>query len=379
MKNISKLIILLVLTISIGVSGCNEKKTGLAEKKAKLDKLKAEQSKLDKEITTLEAEIAAVSGAVEIEKVSVSVYNVQLDTFRRYINFQGMVESQKAVVLSVKMGGQVSKFYVHEGEMVQKGALMMETNTDVMNKTLEELQSSLEFVNKVYTKQKNLYDQKAISEIQFLEAKNNKESLENKLKTLKEQIADSKIFAPFSGYVDRIIPKLGEITGPGAPAIYLTSMDEIKVTANVSESYAATIKAGDPVSVYFDDLNETVNAKVNVVSKAIDQRNRTFRIEINSAKLPSNARPNMACALTVNDVVVPNALVIPLKGLQRDGEKYYVFVADNSNPAVARKKYVQVGMVSGNEAQITGGLQENEKVITDGNLDVSDGQEIEIK
>lgn len=369
--------LLLLLMSSTLFYSCSKEPSTIEEKKKALSELKVKLAEIDQQIKDLEKEIGNVAG--EDIPVVVDVDTVRPDTFRRYLNVQGHIESEKLVVLSTTMGGKIVKMNFTDGSAVKKGAVILEIESDILKKSLNELENSYEFVKKIYQKQNNLYEQKAISEIQFLEAKNNKEALELKIETIKRQIAETKIVAPFDGIIDRIYPKIGELASPGLPLVQISGGGSLKIIANVSESYINSFKVGIPVEVDFSELHTKLNSKVTVISKAIDAKNRTFRVEMASNGLPANTRPNMLCNVIFNDIIIPNSKVIPLSALQKSTEGYYVYVVDSANKSTAKKRFVTIETVAENNALVSSGLEFNEQIITDGVLDISDGQKIIIK
>lgn len=369
--------LIIILSIALGLASCGKKAGTASEKKAELAKLKSQLIDIEAKIKALESELGSTSKLGDI--VPVSVYRIQPETFRRFIDVQGHIESQKLASISATMGGRITRINFSEGSFVKRGAVIIETDSDILQKSLTELQNSYEFVKKLFQKQSNLWDQKAISEIQFLEAKNNKEALELKIETVKRQISESKVVAPFDGTIDRIFPKIGEMAAPGIPLAQISGGGELKLVANVSETYITTFKIGSPVEIFFPELNKTMESKITVISKAIDARNRTFRVEMSAAGLPSEVRPNMLCSIKFNDISIPNSIVIPLNALQKSSEGYYLYTVESSSPAKAKKKFVTVSNVADDKAMISEGLGFNDVVITEGVLDVADGQRIVVK
>ena len=80
---------------------------------------------------------------------------------------------------------------------------------------ISDMQTNLDLAKQVYDRQKNLWDQKVGTEIQYLQAKTNKESLEKKIGTLQEQLRMSKIISPINGTVDAVNIKLGQMVCSG--------------------------------------------------------------------------------------------------------------------------------------------------------------------
>jgi RND family efflux transporter MFP subunit len=275
------------------------------------------------------------------------------------------------------MGGPVINIFVQEGSMVQKGQLMMQIDDQIIKKGLEELSTGISFAEDVFNRQKRLWEQKAGSEIQYLQAKNTYESLLKKKESLEQQLDNAKIYAPFSGYVDYIFPKIGETVMPGLPVFKLTDMSNIKVTADISEAYISTIKAGVTVEVSIPELNEVVTGKVTSASKSIDSRNRTFRAEIRLSRIPNNLRPFLVCSVSINDVTKSNIITAPIAYLQKNADNFYVYVVDEAN-GVAVKRELKTGLFNDTNAEILSGLNQGDKIITNGALDVSDGQKVKI-
>ena len=143
------------------------------------------------------------------------------------------------------------------------------------------MKTGLELANKLYEKQKELWDQKIGSEMQYLEAKNAKEQAEARLATLEAQLDMARIKAPFSGVVETIMLKEGELAVPGMQVIQMVSLNNLKLYGNISERYMTSIKKGEMVIINFPDV-EGLNVEVPIhrIGNVIDNASRTFRIEM---------------------------------------------------------------------------------------------------
>jgi RND family efflux transporter MFP subunit len=354
---------------------CREKGEDVKSKKAALVKLKQEMQELKIKIADLEKEVGddrATDGFVFVDVVEIKKTN-----FKRFIDVQGTVESDRVSVLSTKMGGNVMQILVQEGDIVKKGQLLIRIDDAMLQSSSNELNTRLTFVKDVYERQKRLWEQKAGSEMQYLQAKNNYDAMIKKKQTLEKQIKDMKITAPFTGSVDMIFPKVGEMLMPGRPAVKITDMANVKIVTNISESYLTTIRKGLPVKINLSDIGKNIDGKIVSVSKSIDLKNRTFRAEIRLKKIPKNLRPYQLCDVSIKDVSKNDALTVPLAYVQRSGNKTYVFVVDENN-MTARKRYIKTGMNNNAVVEVLDGLKPKEKIITNGVFDVADGQKIKI-
>ena len=115
-------------------------------------------------------------------------------------------------------------------------------------------------------KQKRLWDQKIGSEVQYLQSKTTKESLEQQIASLKQQIEKFKIKSPINGTIEECNIKVGGVVSPDPrlAAYRVVEFKNLKVTAEVSEAYSARVQKGDKLIVLFPDVNKQVDAEVHL-------------------------------------------------------------------------------------------------------------------
>jgi membrane fusion protein, multidrug efflux system len=352
---------------------------GDSDKAAQLAELKTKQAELSKSIATLETEIAAANpDAVSVRMKDINVSELATRKFDYFVQTQGMIESEDNILVSAKSMGVITSVFVKEGQSVTKGQTLAQIDNSITESSIAEVKSSLDLAKIVYQKQKNLWDQQIGTEIQFLQAKNNMESLEARLATLNEQLDMTKIKSPINGTVEAVNVKIGENAAPGAPAFRVINISNLKVTAKVSEAYVTNIDKGNKAQVILSDLDKKIDGNVTFVGRNIDPLSRSFPIEV---KLPSQAslRPSMTAILRIVFKSEPNALCVPINLVQDINGKKVVYVAEmDGKQLVARRKEVSVGGVYDNLAEITGGLKVGDKIITVGYQGLNDGEFVKI-
>lgn len=345
-------------------------------KKGKLEKLKAQQADIADQIKTLEQEIASSGDTTKTnEKMKdVAVMKLEPQPFHHSIDVQGRVEGDENVTLTAKMAGSIVRVNAVAGSEVRAGQVIAEIENDVMKAQLADMKTSYELVKDVYEKQKSLWDQKIGTEMQYLQAKTNKESLEQKIRQMNESLEMYYIKAPFSGTVDEMLIKLGQTVAPGMPAARVVNFNKLKVRADLAESYATQVKTGDVVNIVFPDINKSVTSKVSYNGKVINPLTRTFNVEI---ELPSSTdyRPNMVARVSIVDYTNKEALVVPVNTVQHIDDKDFVFVASMENGVhVARKREVKVGQTYSSNAEIMSGLHAGDMLISTGFGNLNDGE-----
>lgn len=348
------------------------------DKKAKLEKLKAQQAVISKQVQQLEKEIAAENPEdANIKTKDVAITEVAPKKFDHYVQTQGRVEAEDNISISAKSPGVITAVYANEGQQVSKGQVLAQIDNAVILRNIESMKTQLELAQTVYERQKNLWDQKIGTEVQFLQAKNAKEGLERQIASLQEQNEMMRIKAPISGIVDEVIAKIGEAVQPGQPAIRVVNTSDLKITANVSEAYVTEVKKGNKVLVNIPELKRDLESKITFVGRTIDPLSRTFAVEIDLPSDP-NLRPNMTGVIKVVFHTEPTAITVPINVVQDINSEKIVFVAEASGKnTVARRKVVKVEGVYNGMAQVSG-LEPGSKVITFGYQGLNDGEFIKI-
>lgn len=379
LTNLMKRHILIITAVATLLASCaGEKKDGIQGKKDELAQLKTTQAENEKKIKALEIEIAKLdpTKTVEAKVKPVAIDTLDAAVFRHYVELQGTVDAKNNVMITPKTGGAVVAMYVREGDFVKAGTIIGKIDNSILTETVEELKTQLSLANTIFEKQKNLWDQKIGTEMQYLQAKNNKESLERKLNTLNTQLSQTNIVSPMAGVVDMVNVKVGEMASPGVGVVRVVNLSNLKVSAKVSDTYAASVRKGDEVIVKFPDLKKEFKARVTFVSTAVDPLSRTFTIEAN---LPSDKdiKPNMMAQVQINDATSKNALAIDQNYVQstEKGNVVYVAVAEG-NKKVAKAREVKTGLSYNGKVEILSGLTAGDQLITLGYQEVSDGQPI---
>lgn len=365
--------IFLIIGTAILLFSCNR----AIDKKAELEKLQKEHDKISEQIIKLEKEIGQ-NGIIKPDNVAIAEITPQ--KFVHYIEVQGKVDGDDNIGVSARTVGYITKIYVKQGQVVKKGQLLASLDDQILQKTLKQATDQLAFVTEIYNKQKNLWDQKIGSEIQFLTAKNNKESVENQINTLKEQIDMAKITSPIDGTVEDIPVKIGQTVSPGIPTFRVINFTHVKVVADIAEAYAPKVKSGDSIIIYLPDMDKEIKTRLSFASKYINPTNRTFSVETNLETGTAEYKANMVAVIKINDYKNPEAIVVPVNLIQKAMNDKYIFVAKFENGKnVARKQIVEVGMTYNGLSEIISGLNVGDKIIIKGFQYVKDGDIIDFK
>jgi RND family efflux transporter MFP subunit len=353
---------------------------GPRDNRTELERLIEERDELNERIAQLESENSSqVSEESPENSIPVRISEVKSQEFKHFITVQGTVESESNILVSPQTPGLVRTIHVQTGDRVKKGQLLAELDASVIKRSIEEVKGGLELARTVYERRARLWEKNIGSEIEYLQAKNSKESLEKKLQTLQEQYQMTLITAPISGSIDEVMIKEGEMAAGGYGAFRIVQLSRLKITASLSENYIAHIQQNDIAQVSIPVVGKDFEQKLHAVSQVIDPNNRTFKIEIRVPREVKNLKPNMLALVTINDYTNPQALAVPRNIIQKTGENNFLFVAETEDGKIkARKRVVKVGEEYDSLVEITEGLNPGEQVVVFGFQSLGDGQNITV-
>ncbi len=362
--------LILIYLLSCANAGTKDPKEQLAD-------LQKQEIEINSKIQKLELSQgdATKTDSSLINYKQVEIKALQLEHFVHTIAVQGKVESDQTLDVNPKTGGAITKIYVTEGQSVKEGQILANIDNQIQKGNLAQLESQYSLAKILFEKQKNLWDQQIGTEVQYLQAKTNKESLEKNMAIVKDQIGQTNILSPISGTVDAIMARLGETASPGQATFRIVNTNVLKIQGGLGENYINQVNIGYPLTLEFPDLAKVIQTKVGFISRSIDPVTRTFTIQ---TKLTgqSSIRPNMIANMKIQDYENPKAMVVPVNIIQNDQEGSFVYIAlKGTNPkfGTAKKKMVKTGLVQDDKIEIKSGLDLNDLVIVRGFQGLNDG------
>lgn len=373
---------ILLLTLSILVISCGGKEnnqsidaliaakntTALQAKKAELQ---AEMAKIEEALATLD---------VRKEEALVSVTTVNDTLFNHYLEIQGNVDTNENILVQPEIPGTLVTLNVKAGQKVSKGQILGRVDDGGSSQQVANLETQYQLAKTTFERQKNLWDQKIGSEIQYLQAQTQMISLSKSVAQAKAQLAKTLIRAPFTGTIDEIFVERGQVVSASAQGLMrIVNLNNMYVSTTVPETYIGKLKVGTEVDVFLTSLGKTYKGKVRQVGNFINPNNRSFGIEVSVPNPDNLLRPNQVAKLKIIDYVNKNAIVVPTGVVQEDGDKNkFVYTVTNVNgkTGTAKKVLVKIGQSSDNVTEIVSGLSANDVIVTEGINAISDGMKL---
>ena len=309
------LLFLIMVTLVLSCDSPTKESQSLTDLKSKKEILIKEMNRIGTELKSVETAISKLDTLKKI--MTVTSFNAELKDFNHYIEVQGTVKADQSIELHPEMGGTVTAILTKEGENVSKGQILATLDSAVIDNSVLQLNTQLELATTTFERQARLWEQNIGSEIQYLQAKAQKEGLENSMKSMKAQARKMKIIAPFSGVIDQIFAKTGELSAPQMPFLRLVNLSNVYVESEVTETYLKSIKKGTEVLLNFRSIGSSVKASISQVGNFINPNNRSFKTRINLKNTTNDLKANLLADIKINDFKA-NGIVIPSHLVQKD-------------------------------------------------------------
>ena len=371
------ILFLSVLALALSCNSNVKESQSLTDLKSKKEVLIKEMNRIGTELKAIETAISALDTLKKV--MTVTAIKAEVKAFNHYIEVQGTVKADQTIELHAEMGGTVSAILVKEGQKVTKGQVLATLDSEVIDNSVLQLETQLALATTTFERQARLWKQNIGSEIQYLQAKAQKEGLENSMKSMKAQARKMKIIAPFSGVIDQIFAKTGELTSPQMPFLRLVNLNTVYVESEITETYLKAIKKGTEVLLNFRSIGTTLEASISQVGNFINPNNRSFKTRIDLENPNNELKANLLADIKINDFKA-TGIVIPSRLVQKDSnDQTFVYTIEpNGNTHTVVKTYMTEAMNYDNLSYISEGLLPTSILVDKGARLVNNNEDVKL-
>jgi RND family efflux transporter MFP subunit len=316
------------------------------------------------EVKTADTEIAVTVAAVEAKTIDGSLKSV------------GTAEANRAVTIASEAMGKVTEVHFKLGDFVREGAVLVQVDDDLKRLALETAQLNCDKFREDYDRYKTLRGGDAVSETQLRDMKLGFENAAIQLENAKKQLSNTQIIAPFSGYITRRNVEPGALLNTGTQVADIVDVSELKVALRIPESDVYALRQGQEASLTASVHPEAVyTGKVSHIGLQGDNAH-TYPVEIivpNSREYPLKAGTYVNVQINAGQSVA--ALMIPRDAIVSSVKEPSVYLIDGN---VVRLTRIATGRDRGEYLEVLSGLKENDRVVTAGQINLTDGVKISI-
>ncbi len=274
--------------------------------------------------------------------------------------------------------GQVTRLLVVQGELVKKGAPLLQLDTSPQESvSYEQAQSAVDFARSELARVQSLLAQQLATRSQLANAQkavNDSEAALAAQRKLGTGIKSELLSAPFDGIVSVLQVAQGERIQAGATALQLARLDRLRVVLGIEPEDVRKVKPG--MQVHLTPVFGGVRGAEGVVHNVHGMINpQTGLVDLTVSLKPEQAVRLMP-GIRVHGLITLNrrrGFAVPRQAVLRDDKGTYIFVVRNG---LARRVDVRTGVEDRGLVGITGHFTEQERVIVLGNYELQDGMAV---
>lgn len=315
-----------------------------------------------------------------VNPVKVKTMTVQQQSADALQSYSGTIEELNGSSLSFASVGTLKRVSVSEGQMVRQGQLIASIDETSLQSAYEAALAAKEQALDAEERMRLLHDAGSLPEIKWIEVQTQVRQALSAEKMAKKALTDTRLYAPFSGFVAEKQAEAGQSVAPGVPIVKLVKIDRVKVSINVPEEEIAQIRTGQVLQVGVQALSgKRFEAKVSEKGVAADALSRSYLVKAVIQNPQHELLPGMIAEVGLGAAIElqhtgQTIVKLPAEIIQIDADNHpFVWtVADGK----ARKTHVILGQNIGDMVQIAEGLKAGDKVICEGQQKVSNGMTV---
>ncbi|GAC15402.1 efflux RND transporter periplasmic adaptor subunit [Aliiglaciecola lipolytica] len=302
-------------------------------------------------------------------------FEVQKTDFPVTVEALGTARANEAVSLTPLQSDVIQELYFDDGDVVEKGQLLMRMNDREEQARLNELNINLQEAQRQLTRIVNLAKSSVASQQLLDEQQAKVKTLKAQVEVANAQLSELILEAPFSGKLGIRMVSVGAYVTPSDVITTLDDLRKVKVDFNISESHLPSLSIGQQVkalSVAYPD--EVFNGEIRSVNSRVDANTRSIQVRALIDNPDLKLRPGMLMQINLQKRVL-QSLVLPEKAIIPNEDKQFVFVVEGEK---AKLTQVEIGLRKPGLVQILSGLEEGQRVVVEGALRLVDGSSVSL-
>lgn len=320
--------------------------------------------------------------AIVAEKnASVSVKTATVKTAQISIDFaaNGLFEPVQEITLTSEKTGKVVQILAKEGDYVTKGQTLVVLRADAINVNGQAAEAVYQNAKADYSRFESAFQTGGVTKQQLDQARVALSNAEANYKQAKINIGDTRIKAPINGFINKKYIELGTIimAMPATSLFDIVNVNKLKLTVTVNETQVANLKVGNNIAITTNVYpGKEFTGKITFIAAKADT-SLNFPVEIEISNNSNNdLKAGMYGTAQFKSAQQEQMMtVIPRTAFVGSVSSNQVFVAENG---IAKLKKVTAGRILGEQVEILDGLSDGEAVITTGQINLQDGNSIEI-
>ena len=285
----------------------------------------------------------------------------------------------ESINISATVTETIKKLHFEDGDVVKKGQLLAELDDTAEQAMLASAKAQLAEPTRETERLRNLVKSGAVSEVRLQTMETQVDVAEQMLEEMQAQMSDRRIEAPFDGVLGFRMKSDGALVSPGDVITTIDVVDPVRYDFTVPETFLSGLKPGLETIAHSDAWpGVEFKGKVTQIESRVNPVTRSLTVRSEIPNKENKLRPGMLMT-TVLKKNVSDSLSVPERALVAVQRNQFVFVIEEADgKKISKRTPVKVGRRKPGVAEILEGIEEGQQVVTDGLIGIRDGGEVEV-
>ena len=286
----------------------------------------------------------------------------------------GTVRAKLRSVIEAKISGKIEQLLVVPGQQVKAGELLATIDAREVQARYDQALAVGQQTDADLKRLTSLFEQKILSQAEFDNVQSKARVANAAVIETEAMLGYTKVVAPFAGVITRKHADVGALATPGKPLLEMEDSTALRIEADVPEAVISRLSLNDRLLVRIAAIETNLEANISEIAPAADPGSRTFLVKLDLPAVPGlRAGQFGRVAVPVGET---SALRVPASAVIQRGQMEIVFVARDGN---AQLRLVKTGKRIGGEVELVSGIEAGEKIVTEGAVNLMDGQPLTIQ
>ncbi len=324
---------------------------------------------IENQINVLRASMTAVEASIASAQTNLELVNGA--------TMQSQIDAAKTAVENAKLNYDNVKTNYENNKVLFEAGILSETEMNQIQLSYDSAQVAYNQAEQNYdlvANQMPLENQKK-AEAAYNSAVAQKASIEAQIKSAQKTIGDATITAPISGVITAKNVISGTVLSQAGAAYTITDMSRVKINVAVTQQVINTLSPGQQVDVTLSAISEEPFPATITTVNPVANPQGTFDVQVELNNSNGVLKVGMLGEVSFTKESANDTIVLPRSCVMEKDDEVYVYIEENGK---AKKVLVTTGIDTGENIQITSGLEEGMNVVTRGQTYLTDGEEVQV-
>ena len=292
--------------------------------------------------------------------------------------YVGIVEEREATAVSFTGMGVVKRVLVSEGQTVGRGQLIAEMDDTQARNLLAGAEAQMSQASDALGRYQMLHDNGSLPEVQWVEIQSKVAQAKSQLEVARKNLADCRLVAPVGGVIGKRAVKAGETALPSQAVVTILDIGSVKVKVSMPETEISAIQAHTPTLINVEAVGKTFSGGTIEKGVQADPLTHSYDVRIAVSNSDRKLLPGMVASVQFTPAEPQHSHqlpTVPVTAVQSNGGAH-LFVWTVDNDSTAHRTAVSVGETIGNRIVLSEGVDDGQRIITEGYQKLSEGTKV---